>query len=228
MESGQLTHLQLMRYSIQRGGTIKLEPSVQFTAQINPADVKHSHGLRYDDTKALGESANNPRYSAVEEERLAFSLVLDGTGVVPPAAGGQPSDVRTQIRQLNTVAYQYVILTGETPLVRLLWGTLIFFGRLDTIATTYTLFKPSGEPLRAKVDLSFRGAMSKKEAELVTSRQSEEAPTRIVVREGQTLSELCQQHYGEPFHTLEVARYNKLPNLLDLKPGTRLLMPPRK
>ncbi len=227
MDTGQLTHLQMMRYSIQRGGTIKLDTAATFTVQINPADFQHSTGVRYDKTQAQGEGANAPRFSSVDEETVNFSLVLDGTGVVPPPAGGQREDVKTQLKKLQHITYEYVRLTKEPPLVRLLWGTLIFFGRMESMKTQYTLFKPSGEPLRAKVDLSFLGAMSKKESELVSARQSDEAPAMVFVREGQTLPELCQEHYGEPFHLLEVARYNGLPSIMAIKPGMRLMMPPR-
>ncbi len=228
MDAGQLSHLQMMRYSILRGGTIKLDPSATFTVQINPSDFHHSAGVRYDKTKAKGENANAPRYSSVDEEVVSFALVLDGTGVVPPPAGGQREDVKTQLKKLHNITYEYVTPKKEPPLVRLLWGTLIFFGRLESIKTQYTLFKPSGEPLRAKVDLSFLGAMSKKESTLVSNRQPDEAPTRVFVREGQTLPELCQEYYGEPYHMLEVARFNNLPTLMNIKPGTPILLPPRK
>jgi hypothetical protein len=228
MDAGQLTHLQMMRYSVLRGGTIKLDTAATFDVQINPADFKHHCGVRYDEKKSLGQTANTPRYATVGDERVSFSLVLDGTGIVPPPANGQRDDVKTLMQKLNAIVYQYLPMTKEPPYVRLLWGTLIFFSRLESMATQYTLFKPSGEPLRAKVDLSFVGAASKKEAELVSNREPDTSPSVAYLRDGQTLGELCQEQYGDPHYMLTVARYNKLPNILNLQAGQRILLPPKK
>lgn len=221
-----LTHLLMTRYSIEKDGTIKLDPSAAFSVQINPADFKHNYGVHYDKQKTLGDAAVDPKFSSVDDERISFSLVLDGTGVVPPPPNAQREDVKTQMKKLNSVVYEYVTLKKEPPYVRLLWGTLIFFGRLESINAQYTLFKPSGDPLRARVELSFIGAMSKKESQLVSNRQSDSVQ-RVTVREGDTLPLLCQDRYGGgEDRSAAVARYNNLPSLLNLKPGTQLLLPP--
>jgi len=222
-----LTHLLMTRYSIEKDGTIKLDPSAAFSAQINPADFRHSYGVHYDKQKTLGDAAVDPRFSSVDDEHISFSIVLDGTGVVPPPENGPREDVKTQMKKLNGVVYEYVTLKKEPPYVRLLWGTLIFFGRLESINAQYTLFKPSGDPLRARVELSFIGAMSKKESHLVSNRQSDSVLQRVTVREGDTLPLLCQGHYGgTEDQSQAVARYNNLPSLLNVKPGTQLLLPP--
>jgi len=56
--------------------------------------------------------------------------------------------------------------------VRVLWGTLIFYGRMSSMSVQHTLFKPSGDPLRAKVDLTFVEFISAKEADLLANRSS--------------------------------------------------------
>ena len=222
-----LTHLLMTRYTVADDGTVKLDPKASFSAQINPADFKHSYGVQYDKTKTVGDAATDPKFASVDDERIGFSLVLDGTGVVPVPENGQREDVKAQMKKLNAVVYEYVTLKKEPPYVRLLWGTLIFFGRLESISAQYTLFKPSGDPLRARVELSFIGAMSKKESLLVSNRQSDAVQKQVTVREGDTLSLLCQDHYGsDSDYASEVARYNNLPNLVNLKPGTQLLLPP--
>lgn len=225
--TGQKTRLLMTRYSVNSDGTIALEPAVSFTVMINPADFKHSCGIAYDKQKAQGEAAADPKFSAVDDEKVSFAIVLDGTGVVPPSTPGEArKDVKTCLADLNKVVYQYVGSKHEPPHVRLLWGTLIFFGRLESMSVNYTLFKPSGDPLRAKVDLSFVGAMSKKEAELVSNRSSPDLSHRVLVREGDTLPLLCDRIYGDSGYYLDVAAFNRLADFRRLRPGTQLHFPP--
>jgi len=225
--TGQKTRLLMTRYSVASDGTISLEPSVSFTAMINPADFKHSYGISYDKQKTQGEAAADPKFSAVDDEKVNFSLVLDGTGAVPPPTpGATAQSVKDQLAALNKVVYQYVGPKHEPPHVRLLWGTLIFFGRLESMSAHYTLFKPSGDPLRAKVDLAFVGAMSKKEAELVSNRSSPDLSHRVLVRDGDTLPLLCNRIYGDPGYYLDVAAFNRLADFRNLRPGTQLHFPP--
>lgn len=225
LASGTKTKLLMTRFSVRPDGTVALEPGVRFEALINPADFKHTAGISYDKQKTLGEAAANPKFSAVDDEKISFSLVLDGTGVVP-GASGTPVEVKTHLQALNKVCYQYVGDKHEPPHVRLLWGSLIFFGRLESMSTQYTLFKPSGEPLRAKVDLGFIGAMSKKESELVSNRSSPDLSHRVLVREGDTLPLLCDRIYGDPGYYLDVAAYNGLADFRHLQAGRQLHFPP--
>ena len=152
--------------------------------------------------------------STVESSKNAMGLVE------------QMDKVKSQVAQLTKVVYRYVGEKHEPPHVRLLWGSLIFFGRLESMSTQYTLFKPSGEPLRAKVDLSFVGAMSKKEGELVSNRSSPDLSHRVLVREGDTLPLLCDRIYGDPGYYIDVARFNSLTDFRRLEPGRELRFPP--
>ena len=105
-------------------------------------------------------------------------------------------------------------------------GTIIFFGRLDAMSVRYTLFKPSGAPLRARVELSFVGTMSKKEGELVSNKSSPDLSHTVTVVEGDTLPLLCDRIYSDPSYYPDVARFNNLSDFRRLQPGQRLHFPP--
>ena len=224
--AGEKTRLSMIRYKVSESGTTSLDTSVAFTVMLNPADVKHTRGIVYDKKKAQGQPALDPKFSAADVETLAFALVLDGTGVVPLPEGVARLDVKTHLENLNKVVYQYDGNQHEPGRVRLLWGTLIFFGRMQNMSTHYTLFKPSGAPLRAKVDLSFIGSMSKRETELVSNLSSPDLTHLVEVRDGDTLPLLCNRIYGDPGYYLEVARFNQLTDFRNLKPGGKLHFPP--
>jgi Contractile injection system tube protein len=230
LAQGTKLRLTMTRYRLREGGTIQLERGVKFEVLINPGDYKHTAGIVYEKHKTLGEANGKPRFAAVNDEKLSFTLTLDGTGVVPSSQtggrAGAPLSVRQQLDQLHTVCYRYVGPQHETPYTRLIWGTLIFFGRLESMNTTCTLFKPSGEPLRAKVELHFIGSMSKEEDDLVSNRSSPDLTHRVLVREGDTLPLLCDRIYGDPGWYLDVAEFNRLADFRALRPGSQLVFPP--
>lgn len=221
------TRLRMTRYTVETAGNEKLDESVQFSVMLNPSDVKHGFVIRYAREGAQGSSHKTPKFAATGDETLSFSIVIDATGAVPAAVqGDDPVPVETQLQALYRVVYTYDGEKHEPPHVRLLWGTLIFFGRLTTLSVNHSLFGPSGISLRAKVDLAFVGAMSKTEDNLRSNRSSPDLSHLIVVRDGDTLPLLCQRVYGDPAYYPDVARLNGLTDIRRLAPGLQLHFPP--
>ena len=216
------TRLTLTQCSVGKDGTVSADGKT-FTVTLNPAEFKREHSITYNRRRTLGQSGLDPKFNAINPDRVAFSIVLDGTGAVPGAA---QKDVKDQITDLLSVVYNYNGDKHEPNHVRVLWGTLIFFGRLERMSTDYTIFKASGDPLRAKVQLSFCGFMSKSEEQLVANRSSPDLSHIIVVRAGDTLPHLCNAVYGDPSYYPEVARVNDLVGFRSLEPGQALHFPP--
>ena len=76
---------------------------------INPADYKHSFSIAYsgaaaEDGRPIGKSGVTPKFADVNAEKVSFAIVLDGTGVVPDAAGRSVAD---QMRALKAIVYAY-------------------------------------------------------------------------------------------------------------------------
>ena len=94
------------------------------------------------------------------------------------------------------------------------------------MSTVYTLFKLGGDPLRAKVNLSFQGFITKKEESLKANKSSPDLTHQIVFRQGDTLPLLCYRVYEDCSYYLEIARLNNISNIGDIEPGTRLVFPP--
>jgi hypothetical protein len=195
-----------------------------FEAMINPAGYKRQLSIDYSKQKTLGQSSTDPMFSAICPEVLTLdNLVLDGTGVVT-LIGLQ--NVKDMIDNLLKVIYVYEGDKHEPNHVRLVWGSLIFFGRAQSISIDYTMFKHDGTPLRAKVSLSFLGWMSKKEGELTANLSSPDLSHLVEVRAGDTLPLLCNSIYNDSAYYREVARVNNLTNFRNLEPGLVLRFPP--
>jgi LysM repeat protein len=198
-----------------------------FTVMLNPSEVTQSRSISYSKTSATNANVTTTTFHTTDAEKLNFSIILDGTGVVPPTSpSATVKDVATLVKELCALAYAYDGTIHEPHRVQLLWGTLIFFGRLESMTTKYTLFKPSGDPLRAKVDLGLLSSVSKEEAVLTANRNSPDLSHVVEVRQGDTLPLLCKRIYGDPGYYLDVAQFNRLVDFRNLQPGRKLHFPP--
>jgi len=193
-----------------------------FEALINPAGYTHSSSIVYAENQALGPGSEK-KYSKSKPDKIEFKeLILDGTGVVE----GTTSSVRAQIALLRKVAYDYNGSEHEPPVVEVSWGPLLFKARMEALKVNYTLFKPSGEPLRAKMDLVFTAYKSTEEVFRGASLESPDLTHLVEVKAGDTLPMLCYQIYKDSSYYLAVARLNQLQNFRQLQPGQLLRFPP--
>jgi len=219
------TLLKISQCAVDKNGKISTEGKV-FTVLLNPTEFTHAFSIAYNKKQAMGQVAGHPKFGGVNCDKVTFSILLDGTGVVLPGPGKKPIDVATSLRDLAAVVYTYVGKRHQPSPVQLLWGTMIFYGRLESMSTQHTLFKPDGMPLRAKVSMGFIGFMSKEEGSLVANQSSPDRSHRVLVKEGDTLPMLCNDIYGDPWYYKDVARFNKLTDFRRLTPGVKLHFPP--
>jgi nucleoid-associated protein YgaU len=222
--SGQKTLLKISPCTVAKDGTVSVDGSRPvFEALINPAGYGHDFGIRYTKTQAQGAAGKEAKYVGSQSEKLSLKeLILDGTGAVP----GSVIPVKTQVANLRKTTYDYVGVKHEAPIVQLVWGGLIFYGRVESLKFDYTLFKPNGDPLRAKVTMSLVEYNSPPEIVKESQPSSPDLTHLVVVRAGDTLPLLCERIYRDPAYYLEVARINGLTAFRQLQPGERLRFPP--
>jgi phage tail protein X len=197
-----------------------------FHLLINPAEFTHSRTIAYNDKRSMGESANPIRFNSIDPDEVSFSVVFDGTGVVTEGLLCVLTPVEEQIKSLSDIVYRMDGDTHEPSHVQLKWGSSIFYVRLISMSITYTLFKPSGKPLRAKATLKFKVFVNKKQEALAAGRNSPDLSHSVEVRDGDTLPMLCKRIYGDSRYYTAVARFNGLREFRQLPPGLRLHFPP--
>ncbi|PCJ21792.1 MAG: peptidoglycan-binding protein [Gammaproteobacteria bacterium] len=190
---------------------------------LNPEDISHNLSIRYNETEVAGQLSKMKKFDGIDSESMSFKILIDGTGVV---AQETFVDVKTQVKTLLDIVYVYDGVKHEPNHVRILWGSFIFFGRMDSISFKYTLFKPSGEPLRAEADVKFSGFLTAEEEALRSNRSSPDLSHVVLVKAGDTLPALCDRIYSDPLVYRQVAEVNRLVDFRKLIPGTRLLFPP--
>ncbi|MGY6412320.1 MAG: CIS tube protein [Alkalilacustris sp.] len=201
-----------------------------FEVTINPESYSRRYAVAYTGTgrsglAAIGQSAPAPEFARTEAEKVGFDLVIDGTGVVEAARGKAVTD---EIARLRDIAYTYQGEDHEPSPVELNWGVELkaFRARLTAMEVDYTLFKPDGAPLRARVRLEFIEAQTAREVAVKADKQSPDLTHLVRVRAGDTLPNLCQRIYNDPSAYLTVAALNGLDGFRALEPNTLLRFPP--
>ena len=192
---------------------------------INPSSYKLNSSIDYANDKTLGDAAASPKLTAYGEDILEFETTYDGTGVVPTGTS-PPKAVKDQIDELKKTVYAYNGSTHQPNFLKVVWGVFLFKCRLTSLTFDYKLFAPSGEPLRAKVSLKFKGYVSPEEEELITTRSSPDLTHRVEVKAGDTLPLLCYKIYKDSNYYQKVAEINGLSNFRNIKPGMTIEFPP--
>lgn len=206
----------------------------QFDLPINPEQLSQSFKVEYEKEQAQGSQQTDPKFKFTPPQELKLDFTLDGTGVV--AINEQPGqfhkDVTTQVQTLLSLAYTMNSSTHKPNYLRIVWGNFpfhngdVFDCLLSDLQVNYTLFDPTGKPLRAKLSATFCSYVAQ---ELRVRKEGKESPDvthRRKVTAGDTLPLMVNDIYGEPDYYLQVAKVNGLVNFRKLAANTNLRFPP--
>ncbi len=217
--NGQLTPLLIEAY-LEDNFTV---PIGSYQAMINPESLKLVNRVEYSNNQATGSSAPVQKYDKTPAVTLDFELVLDCTGVVD----SQRLDLRSEITEIKLLVYSYNGLIHRPNFAQIVWGSdFVFRGVLTSLNISYTLFRPDGTPLRAKLGFSFESYQDPMTALLLTFKSSPDLTHEFKIQDGHQLAELCQRTYGSCDMVVPVAKANRLNKFRQIKPGTRLYFPP--
>lgn len=194
----------------------------EYTVFLNPETISHNSENAYDTPHPPGSPGDTPRFNYASQGKLAFSLILDGTRPID----GNVIEVGDELKKLRNLVFLYHGAIHSPYYVQVSWGTLVFNGRATSFNVSYSLFRPDGAPVRAKVDLSFVSFIDATTLAMQADRQSADLTHHHVVQAGDTLPQLCHRIYGSSQYYIQVAQRNNLVNFSQLIPGTRLRFPP--
>lgn len=212
--------------------------STVFEVQVNPDQIKRNFKIKYKTETINGNAQNTLQFEGTEPEALDLKFHLDGTGIIPKTAGADlfgnalnafgvdVAYVEMKILQLKQVVYDFIDETHRTPFLVVNWGTFTFNGVLESMEYTYTLFHPSGVPLRAEVNLKIKEhSTGKKSLDAALSFLSPDLTRRHTILSSDTILTVCHEVYRDEKYYLEIAKANKLINFRAIKPNTVLQLP---
>jgi Contractile injection system tube protein len=209
----------------------------KFEVQINPEKYERSYKIKYNTADTTGTPPTNSAFRHMESENLSLSFTLDGTGVVPASVSNlaaygtqmltktlgvtDVSYVTRRIQELKDVVYDFRDTFHQPPQVKIIWGDeKAFLGKLDTMKINYTLFHPSGIPLRADIALTFTEIV-----EELPRLQSPDVTHRREVTDHDRLPLLAEGVYGNATYAWQVAQANNLTHYRRLKTGSEIHLP---
>lgn len=194
-----------------------------YMLMINPESIKWERKVDYNSQQPLDSSSPSQNYKSTPSASLSFDIVIDCTGVVDP----KRIKMSKEIGQLERIVYTYNGEIHRPNYVKIQWGNdIVFNSVLKSFNTTYTLFRPDGSPLRAKISLSFGEYIAPCTVKKLDKQESPDVSHLVEVIEGNTLPGLCYRVWKDPFYYIQAAQYNELNKFRNLKPAENLIFPP--
>lgn len=194
-----------------------------YKAMINPESIKWKRNIDYNLQQSAGSSSASQKYKSTPSDELSFEIVIDCTGVVDV----KRVNMAKEIGDLEKIIFKYNGKIHRPNYVKIQWGkSMIFKSVLKNMDVSYTLFKPDGSPLRAKVALSFGQYIAPAEVEKKDKPESPDMSHMVDVVQGDTLPGLCDRIWNDDSYYIQVAEYNGLNKFRQLKGGNRLVFPP--
>jgi nucleoid-associated protein YgaU len=108
------------------------------------------------------------------------------------------------------------------------WGSLSIKAIVESVTQKFTLFNPTGLPLRATLSVTFREYKTLQDQLAELNLQSPDHTKRRVVRQYDTLNRIATEEYKDPHQWRLIALNNAqvLSSFRRLVPGTVLIIPP--
>ncbi|MBD3421971.1 MAG: LysM peptidoglycan-binding domain-containing protein [Chitinivibrionales bacterium] len=216
---GELKKLKIEAYSsIDYGDKV-----TEFVVMFNPTKYSQKYEVEYEDASGQGTSGSSQTFGRIKPQEYTFEFLFDGTGIT-----AEKKEVSDEVDAFLTVCGKMDGDIHRPFYLQISWGTLISRCILKTAEINYSLFRPDGTPLRAKVRAAFTENI---EDELRTAEEGKNSPDLThyrVVQDGDTLPIMTWRMYGDLSYYPDIARINGLKNFRSLQTGMRLRFPPLK
>ncbi len=196
-----------------------------FKAHVNPDGYTKSVMLNFSETQAPGTSGAASKHNNISPETLQFDFLLDRTGALGNSETGKEG-VSSDIEHFKNLSVDYEGEIHEPRFLKLVWGTLLYKCRLQSLEVEHKMFSPQGLPLRAILKATFREYKEPVKRVIEEGKSSPDLTHVRQVKEGDTLPLMTHRIYGDSKYYLEVARVNGLTNFRKLEPGREIMFPP--
>ncbi len=148
----------------------------------------------------------------------------DSLQTVKDSISGDREDVRLYTDKITDL----MKIDSEThcpPRVVFAWGSLSFNAVIESVQETYTMFLPSGKPVRAKLTVSFKGTKEAANNAKKTVLHSPDRTKQRSLRGMDQLWNMAGEEYGDPAMWRVIARENGILNPRKVEHGMVLKVP---
>jgi hypothetical protein len=218
-----------------------LEGGGIFEMPLNPEQYARHFKISYGCPPEHGTENAEAQFKQVQQDTLSIKFTIDGTGLVPiqqPAIDAvtqafalvdtdkQTAFVAAKLAQLKLIAAGISDEKHRPPFVLVSWGKLSFRGYLEDMTQTFSLFHPTGVPLRVEVELKIKEDRPRNSVLAALSLLSPDLTRKRQVKSSDNILTLCEDVYEKPDYYIEVAKANNLTNFRKIEAGRELIFPP--
>jgi LysM repeat protein len=208
--------------------------------QFNPGEYTLNKGVQIAEVAIPGLDSPILQFVRGQNETLTLDLFFDTTDK------GMGENA-TAVTEETDKFYQLIKMDDEThapPICYFSWGGKGFPGAhlgdkfapqrrqngfkciVESVRQRFTLFSPEGIPLRATLTVMLREYKTLAEQIKGPNLKSGHHTRVHVAQQGETLSRIAGQAYGDPAEWRRIAEFNNITDPLALQPGTILEIPP--
>jgi hypothetical protein len=195
-------------------------PAVQ--VQFNPTEYGIDRGATYAELQVPGLQMPLLQFVRGDAQTLSLELFLDGTDKRGSATPEQ--SVAGRLAALRAFVTVHAELHAP-PVCRFTWGEVEFTGVVTQLRERYTLFSDTGAVMRARVTTTFKSYQA---PEVQLREMGLHSPDRTkvrVLRDGETLTQLAREAYGDPRLWRAIASENDIDRPRFVPSGTALRIP---
>jgi hypothetical protein len=213
---------------LEKAYITNLETNEEIQCLFNPTEYTFTKSNTWEDVTVMGGDVPVPRFTGGQAMTLNMTLFFDTFEA--------QTDVRDHTEKLLALMQVDPDLRndrsnmGRPPRVMFSWGRVWGFKAIITeMSQNFTYFLEDGRPVRATVEVTFQQV----EHEGTYPPQNPTTAGRpgrrtYVVRPGDRLDWISYEHYRDPTCWRLIAEANDLDDPLQLVPGQRLVIVPRR
>jgi hypothetical protein len=210
--------------------------------QFNPNEFTLTKGAQIADIAIPGLDSPILQFVRGQTETMSLELFFDSTEGGTGDSAGSVSIKTDKFYQLIKIDRQ----THAIPICRFVWGKGSFPGShlteqwasqndgrvegfnclVENVRQRFTMFNPSGVPLRATLTVQLREYKSLDQQIAQLDLLSPDHTNIHVVQQGDTLSRIAEKAYQDPRQWRPIAEHNQLSDPMDLPAGIVLEIPP--
>jgi len=225
MSDGELTKVKIRAFKNKKLTAPADRPN-EFELPVNPESYSKNYKVEYDTKKGQGNQGTDPRFKSTAPEELKIEFLFDGTDTIEGYTyPGVP--VADQIDHFLNVVYNLEGEIHRPHFLKVGWGENFTFDCiLTSLDLNYTLFSPTGAPLRAKASATFLNYIEQERRVRQENKESPDLTHVRQVKDGDNLPLMTYNIYGDVAFYLQIAKVNELSTFRRLKVGTDMIFPP--
>jgi nucleoid-associated protein YgaU len=210
-----------------------IEPALY--VQFNPTEMQFQKGAQIAEIAIPGLDSPLLQFVRLQDEKLNLELFFDTTDT------GMDENAKS-VTLLTDPFYELIKIDSDThapPRLAFSWGSEFPGSNIDdtkqqrsdfrcvveSCTQHFTLFSPSGTPLRAKLSVVLREYKTIEQQVAQLNLQSADVTKSYVVQSGDTLPKISYGAYDDPTVWRIIADANNIIDPTELVPGTVLSLP---